>query len=214
MTVRVKICGLTRLEDALAAAEAGADYLGFIHYDRSPRCVDPEAAAEIIAALRRPHPSVRMVAVIVNEDVEKIRVIMQTGDYDYAQFSGKESPEELRRLGGRAYKAIRPTSLEQAVVLADLFGNRSARPALLLDADVAGLYGGTGERADIALASRLALDWDLMLAGGLNPKNVAEAVRQVRPWGVDVASGVETSPGVKDHDMIKRFIANAKCSAI
>jgi len=210
MTVKVKICGVTRLEDALAAAEAGADFLGFNHYDRSPRRIAPAAAAEIVAAARQTHPSVRMVGVFVNHGKEEIRVLMDICDYDYAQYSGNEEPEELRGLGAPAFKAIRPASASEAWALAGRYGKRRIQPALLLDAHVPGLYGGTGAHADLALAAGLARDWDLMLAGGLDPDNVAEAVRLVRPWGVDVASGVEMSPGIKDHDKLRRFITNAK----
>jgi phosphoribosylanthranilate isomerase len=210
MTVRVKICGLTRFDDALSAAEAGADYLGFNHYARSPRCVEPERSAEIVAAVRLTYPAVQMVGVFVNENIDKIRFIMDTCGYGYAQFSGDEKPEDLHALAGRAFKAIRPVSTDQAEELAGRYANRAVQPALLLDAHAGGLYGGSGVRADLALAAELAQDWDLMLAGGLNPENVAEAVRLVRPWAVDVASGVEVSPGIKDHDKLRRFIVNAK----
>jgi phosphoribosylanthranilate isomerase len=212
MTVRVKICGVTRLEDALAAAKAGADFLGFNHYGRSPRCIAPGLAAEIVAAVRQACPSVRMVGVFVDHGKEEIRVLMDKCDYDYAQLSGNEGPDDLRRLGEPAFKAIRPASEADARALAGRYGNRRVRPALLLDAHVPGLYGGTGSRADLALAAGLARDWDLMLAGGLSPDNVAEAVRLVRPWAVDVASGVETSTGIKDHDKLRSFILRVKNS--
>jgi phosphoribosylanthranilate isomerase len=137
---------------------------------------------------------------------------MDKCDYDYAQLSGNEGPDDLRRLGEPAFKAIRPASEADARALAGRYGNRRVRPALLLDAHVPGLYGGTGSRADLALAAGLARDWDLMLAGGLSPDNVAEAVRLVRPWAVDVASGVETSTGIKDHDKLRSFILRVKNS--
>ncbi len=214
MTVRVKICGLTRLDDALAAAEAGADYLGFNHYERSPRCIEPELSAEIVAAVKLTYPAVQMVAVFVNEDMDKIRLLMDICDYGYAQLSGDEKPEDLHALAGRAFKAIRPVSTDQAAESASLYANRAVQPALLLDAHAGSLYGGSGVRADLALAAELARDWDLMLAGGLNPESVSEAVRLVRPWAVDVASGVEVSPGIKDHAKMRRIIENAKRAEI
>ncbi|HUF39852.1 MAG TPA: phosphoribosylanthranilate isomerase [Anaerolineales bacterium] len=210
MNVRVKICGLTRLEDALAAAECGADFLGFILYNQSPRFIEPEAGARITAAVKQRYPAVRSVGVFVNEEVDKIGLLLDSRNYGYAQLSGDEETEDLGALAGRAYKAVRPASPAEADTLAARFSRRDVRPALLLDAHVPGLYGGTGTPADLQTAARLAKDYDLMLAGGLNPDNVAAAVRLVRPWAVDVSSGVEHSPGIKDHDRMRSFIRRAK----
>jgi phosphoribosylanthranilate isomerase len=210
MTVRVKICGLTRLDDAMAAAAVGADYLGFVLYPRSKRYLQPESCTSIVSSVRQAYPTVKMVAVTVNETVEQVLSWIEKCGFDYAQLSGDEEPEAVRRLTGLAFKAILPDGEVQAVEQARLYANPDTCPALVLDAHVSGQYGGTGARADAAAAARLAKDHALMIAGGLDPENVADAVRLVRPWAVDVSSGVEAARGVKDHAKMRRFIENAK----
>lgn len=213
MTI-VKICGMTNLEDALAAAEAGADLLGFILYPKSPRYVTPETVAEIVGHLRRMLSTPpRLVGVFVNATPSKIlKVLRQTG-LDLAQLHGDEPVPALAALQGLGFKAMRPTGLQHGLTLAAKYAPLGAvtGPSLLIDAYAAHTYGGTGERADWYAAAAVAKKVDrLLLAGGLTPENVALAVDAVKPWGVDVASGVEQAPGRKDHATVKAFIAAAK----
>lgn len=212
----VKICGLTNLDDALAAVEAGADLLGFIFYEKSPRYVDARAVAEIIRDLKHvsrftSHASLRTVGVFVNAPIEQISRTLDYCGLDLAQLHGEEGPEVLAVFPGRAYKALRPASpadAEAGALRFARFGPASG-PDLLLDAYHPTLRGGTGMVGDWALAASLAQRHRLLLAGGLTPDNVAQAVRQAQPWGVDVAGGVEASPGRKDHERLRAFIAAA-----
>jgi phosphoribosylanthranilate isomerase len=196
---KIKICGLTTLSDALAAIAAGADYLGFNFYPKSVRFVGVATCREITSVLKREYSGVRLVGVFVNSPVEEIKQIMDSCSLDLAQLHGDETPEMFKALAGKAFKAFRgvPQSL-------DGFARKSA-PALLVDAAVKDAYGGTGLTADWTAAAELAQRHPLLLAGGLTPENIAEAVRRVRPWGVDVASGVEAGPGVKDAGKMKAF---------
>jgi phosphoribosylanthranilate isomerase len=215
---KVKICGLTNFYDAAAAVEAGADLLGFVFYEQSPRFVDADLAQRIIAELHRAYPvdaekpRYRTVGVFVDRPAAYIAAIMALAGLDWAQLSGDEPVSVLDQLKRRAYKAIRPRAYKDADAEASFYAALSPRfgPRLLVDAYRPGEYGGTGCRADWAIAQELARFRSILLAGGLTPDNVAEAVRTVHPWGVDVSSGVEKSPGVKDHDAIRAFIQNAK----
>jgi phosphoribosylanthranilate isomerase len=213
MTI-VKICGTTNLDDALAAAEAGADLLGFIFYPRSPRYVAPEAVAEIVRVVRaRCIAPPQCVGVFVNTPTQEVQAILAQTGLDLAQLHGDEPVEQVQALSGRGFKAIRPTETEQATALATAyaaFGSPSG-PQLLIDAYHPQLYGGGGRRGDWEIAAAVARRVErLLLAGGLTPENVAEAVRRVKPWGVDVASGVEAAPGRKDHAKMRAFIIAAK----
>jgi phosphoribosylanthranilate isomerase len=212
MTV-VKICGVRTLEDALAAVDAGADMLGFNFYPPSPRYIDPAACAGLVARMSAARVRLpKLAGVFVNEPPDTISRILRTCSLDYAQLSGDESPEDLLRLDGRAFKAIRPRDVAGALDLARRYG-RAAPPAVLLDASATGLYGGSGAVADWSVAAALAAEMPLMLAGGLTPENVAEAVRAVAPWGVDVASGVESAPGVKDPRKMELFVRRTRETA-
>jgi phosphoribosylanthranilate isomerase len=151
------------------------------------------------------------VGVFVNETLPKIQGIMETCQLDLAQLAGDETPQEIDALDGSAFKAVRPHSGQEAAAQLRSFA-RPAAPALLVDAHVKGAYGGTGETGDWSLARFMAGQVPILLAGGLNPENVAEAVTVVRPWGVDVASGVESSPGIKNPEKISAFVAAAKLS--
>lgn len=202
--MHIKICGIRTLDEALAAAEAGADMLGFNFYPPSPRAITPSDCAAIVAELRARGHAVTCVGVFVNADPEFVRAVLDDCGLDMAQLSGDEPPDDLTVLGSRAFKAIRPQDVNEAEVLARRYA-RSAPPALLLDARVAGLYGGSGQTADWDLARRLAERYPLLLAGGLQPANVAAAIRAAHPWGVDVASGVELAPGVKSPEKIQAF---------
>lgn len=197
---KIKICGIKTLPDALAAIEAGADYLGFNFYPRSARFIEKAACAEITSVLKREHPQIKLVGVFVNSSVEEITDILQTCALDLAQLHGDETPEMLSALNGKAFKAFR--GIPERV---DGFA-RSAVPAFLLDASVKGVYGGSGVTTDWEGAAELAKRYPLLLAGGLTPENAAEAVSRVKPWGVDVASGVESAPGRKDAGRIRAFV--------
>ena len=153
------------------------------------------------------------VGIFVNESPQRIREIVATCNLDLAQLCGNESLEDLVALDGKAFKAVRPKSLVEADDVLKIFG-RNQPPVLLVDAHIKGAYGGTGETGDWAIAQYLAAQVPILLAGGLNPDNVAAAVRAVNPWGVDVASGVESGPGVKDPSKISVFISAAKTANI
>ncbi len=212
--VRVKICGITNLEDAQAAARAGADLLGFIFYPPSPRYVTPAQAREIASGLRDSivGPLPRLVGVFVDEPLEKVTAVLEEATLDYAQLHGGEPPVLLERLAGRAFKALRPSSREEALADAEWYAELGLAegPQLLLDAYDPQAYGGTGRKADWDVAQELARRYRLLLAGGLTPANVARAVATVAPWGVDVSSGVELAPGRKDHAAVRAFVARAK----
>ncbi len=209
---KIKICGITTLNDALAAAELGADLLGFNFYPKSPRYIAPETCREITGSLRSQYPNLTLVGVFVNVPVAEIRAILAACQLDLAQLHGDETPEILAELGSRAFKAIR-LSVSESVdesVSPFVFVPESVsplHPALLVDAAVKGLYGGSGVTTDWAKAAELSQRIPLLLAGGLTPGNVAQAIEQVRPWGVDTASGVESSPGVKDAVRMRDFAA-------
>lgn len=211
MTI-VKICGITNLEDARVAIAAGADFLGFICYPKSPRYIPPAEIAAIQSELRNPNFAIRTVGVFVNEPLESLRQILDETGLDLAQLHGGESPQVLEQLNGRAFKALRPTSLSQAETEAARFASLgpASGPDLLLDAYHPDAFGGTGQRVDWDIAAALAPTCRLLLAGGLHPANVAEAVARVQPWGVDVSSGVEIAPGRKDHAVLRAFIAAVK----
>ncbi len=196
---KIKICGIKTFNDALAAMHAGADLIGFNFYPKSPRYIDVGTCRDIMSVMRR-YGHVLYVGVFVNASIEEIRATLDTCGLSLAQLHGDETPEMLNVLDGRAFKAFRgaPENING-------FGKKDA-PALLVDAAVKGSYGGTGVTTDWSAASELASKYPLLLAGGLNPENVAEAVRQVNPWGVDVASGVESEPGVKDAAKISAFV--------
>jgi phosphoribosylanthranilate isomerase len=222
VSVKVKICGLTNYEDALVAADAGADYLGFVIYPPSKRSVEEDAVKQIVARLRQRPGCPLLVGVFVNETAEHMTRILQDCHLDLAQLSGEEVPalaaDRTSPLYGRAYKGIRPASLTEAEVEAEWFAVPDRPPYLpeiLIDTFHPTLRGGTGETGDWAVAGKLALACPgLMLAGGLTAENVAAAVHQVRPFAVDVASGVESAPGRKDHALLCAFIAEARRASI
>lgn len=201
--VRVKICGITNRADAFAAAEAGADALGFMFFAASSRNIAAKQAREIIRELP---PFIARVGVFVNPTEKEVRDAMEQSGIDTLQFHGEESPEFCRQFGLRVLKAFR---------VAD-DSSLKALPAYsietwLLDSFVPGQQGGTGARFNWDLAvEAVRLGGRVILAGGLTPENVAEAVRKVQPYGLDVSSGVESSPGKKDTAKVRAFIAAAK----
>ena len=203
MPVKVKICGITNLADGIAAADAGADVLGFVFCEQSPRCVSVEAAAAIIRALP---PFTMKAGVFVNAPEESVvRAIRECG-LNLLQFHGDEAPEYCLQFGLMSLKAFRIRDAASLQVLP-----KYPTDAWLLDAYNPDKPGGTGETFnwDLALEAR-AWGRPIFLAGGLTPENVAEAVQRSRPYAVDVSSGVEAAPGRKDHAKINAFIHAAK----
>ena len=210
--VRVKICGMTRAEDALCAAYAGVDALGFIFYAKSPRHIAPEAAAQIIALLP---PLVDAVGVFVNEELSRVQAVMRGCGLQYAQLHGVESPDYCRELAARTscrvFKAIR---VGPATTAADVAPYRGAVCGYLLDTYQHEAVGGTGEVFDWSLIDRLGLDRPFLLAGGLGVDNIHAALQQAKPWAVDASSALERAPGIKDHNLICQFMAAVRGLAI
>jgi phosphoribosylanthranilate isomerase len=206
VNVRVKICGVKRLEDARAAWAAGADALGLNFYPKSPRYVDAATAA----ALARTRPALgALVGVFVNESPELIRARVRECGLTAVQLHGDEPPEACAGFGVPVIKALRVRGPED-VARARSYVGAGDVAALLLDGAAPG-YGGGGVAFDWSLVARLVdVGVPVLVAGGLTPANVAEAVRATRPYGVDVASGVEASPGIKDLEAVRAFIRAAK----
>lgn len=199
--MKVKICGVTTIGDALMCAEAGADLIGLNFYPKSSRCVARDAGREIAAALRALSCPPILVGVFVDESPEMMKATLDECGLDLAQMSGDESEEVASAMGERGIKTIRITNYRLPMPNGKW---------ILFDSSVAGQFGGTGKTADWDSAAEIAGRRRLLLAGGLTPENVAAAVRRVRPWGVDAASGVESAPGVKDSQKVKAFVRAAK----
>lgn len=198
----VKICGITRVVDAELSADAGADAIGLNFVPSSPRYVGTEQAREIADAVRG---RVTLVGVVADLDAAEMRGLRERLGLDLLQLHGDESPELLEAVLPAAYKALRigsPADVQHA--------GRYAGDRLLVDARVEGTLGGSGESFDWSLVAELSARRRLILAGGLDPANVARAIQTVRPWGVDVASGVEQAPRVKDADALRGFIEGAR----
>ncbi|HLB02242.1 MAG TPA: phosphoribosylanthranilate isomerase [Nitrospiria bacterium] len=200
--IRVKICGITNLEDALAAAEFGADAVGFVLYPNSPRYIKPAQAKLIIDQLP---PYVTPVGVFADQPAEEIWRMMEECGFDLVQLQGDESPEFCQRFGSRVVKAIRVKDHGSLKQMAEY----SVR-AFVLDTYRENQLGGTGERFDWDLAVQARSFGRIVLAGGLTPENVRDAIRKVQPYGVDVSTGVEKYLGKKDHSKIENFIKQAK----
>lgn len=201
--VRVKICGITRVEDALAAAAAGADAIGLVFYAKSPRAVDIEQAREILAALP---PFVTSVGLFVDAERSELERILASVPLDLLQFHGDESVQQCEAFGRPYIKALRVKAGDDIAAQAARYPSAQG---ILLDAYVEGVPGGTGEAFDWSLIPQM-LSKPLILAGGLRPDNVAEAVSRVRPYAVDVSGGVEASKGVKDVEKVGAFIRAAR----
>lgn len=204
MSVRVKICGITRLDDALGAVEAGAEALGFMFYEPSPRNVSVNVTADII---RRLPPFVAKVGVFVNATEKAVLETISLSGIDTLQFHGDETPEFCRKFSPlKVYKAFRIQGLESLRALPAY-----ETDAWLLDGFMPDKPGGAGAKFNWDLAVEAQkLGRPIILAGGLTPENVADAVRKVQPYAVDVSSGVESAPGKKDRARMQRFIAAAK----
>jgi len=203
MHTRIKFCGITRSEDAQAAARLGVDAVGFVFHRQSPRYVPPERAAAIAHDL----PAfVTTVGLFVDPDEAEVRSVLAAFPLDLIQFHGAEPPEFCARFGRPWIKAL---AVAPGVDLLQSAANYAGSRGLLLDAFVPGMHGGTGIKADwSAIPGSLPLP--VILAGGLTPANVGEAIRAVRPWAVDVSSGVEREKGVKDHDKMVAFIRGVR----
>lgn len=204
--MKVKICGITNVEDAEVAVRAGADALGFVMYRKSPRFVEPAVARTIVAGLP---PFVLPVGVFVNEEADRVRGLIDECGFALAQLHGDESALYCQNLGRPTLKAIRLKDRGAFLALAEFHGRANVR-GVLIDAFSDQAYGGTGKTVDWTLAQEAARSMPIILAGGLTPANVAEAISQVRPYGVDVSSGVEQNPGKKDPDKVKAFIQAAR----
>ncbi|MGE0132010.1 MAG: phosphoribosylanthranilate isomerase [Blastocatellales bacterium] len=204
MTVKLKVCGITSLEDARAAIDCGAEYLGFNFYPKSPRYIAPQSARAIIEQLPT---EIESAGVFVNEArPEDVIEILQTSGARMAQLHGDESPDYCASVGaGRVIKALR---------VGDDFDARHVldypAAAILLDAFDAKLYGGTGKTANWAIAREAAKLTKIFLAGGLSPENIVEAIRAVEPFAVDVNSGVEIAPGKKDKSRLTLLASELK----
>lgn len=204
MSVHVKICGITNLRDAHRAVDLGADALGFVFYEDSPRAVSPEMARRIIETLP---PLVTTVGVFVNEAIDTVREVQRISGIALVQLHGDETPEAVGALGPSVIKTIRVKGAES---FEDI--DRYQPRAFLLDTHAEGAYGGTGQRFAWDLAKWVE-DIPFFLAGGLTPGNVPRAIAATNPYGVDVSSGVEAEPGHKDPGLLKAFIENAKGAA-
>ena len=188
----VKICGITRLEDAAAAVAAGAGAIGFIFWPRSPRFIDPHRARAIAAALP---PFVTPVGVFVNQPIEHVNAVTSLVRLGAVQLHGDETPAFAAAMSAPVIKAVTVDAVDP--------GAWPSRVRLLLDVHDPVARGGTGRAIDWAAAAGLAAQREILLAGGLTPDNVADAVGRVRPFGIDVSSGVERAPGIKDHQRLR-----------
>jgi len=202
LQIKVKICGMTQLKDALFAVEQGVDAVGFIFYKKSPRAVTMKTVREIITKLP---PLVDTVGVFVNESAERVNKIADYCGLDLVQLHGEESPAFCRKIHRRVIKAFRVKDLQSIKQL-----EKFPVSGFLLDTFSDDLHGGTGKPFDWNLALPAKKMGPVILAGGLTPRNILQAVRQVRPYGVDVCSGVEKSPGIKDLEKVRAFLKNIR----
>ena len=202
LQIKVKICGMTQLKDALFAVEQGVDAVGFIFYKKSPRAVTMKTVREIITKLP---PLVDTVGVFVNESAERLNKIADYCGLDLVQLHGEESPAFCRKIHRRVIKAFRVKDLQSIKQL-----EKFPVSGFLLDTFSDDLHGGTGKTFDWNLALPVKKMGPVILAGGLTPRNILQAVRQVRPYGVDVCSGVEKSPGIKDLEKVRVFLKNIR----
>jgi phosphoribosylanthranilate isomerase len=207
--VRVKICGITNLSDALICAESGADAVGFILYPKSKRFVKAKEVRRITQNLP---PFIFKVGVFVNEDPHAVLEILSYGNLDFAQLHGDESPEECDYIGReRVIKVFRLKSTDEIEKIEPYVGKIRA---LLLDTYSESSYGGTGKTFNWEIARAVKERFPqipLILSGGLNPENVRDAIKEVNPYAVDVSSGVERAPGIKDREKVELFIRRTKC---
>ncbi len=207
--VRIKMCGTTRSEDARAAIACGVDALGFIFAGKSPRYIQPQLAARIIAELP---PFVSRVGVFVDEDIERVRSIADSAGLNVVQLHGQETADycmELKR-ARRSLGICKAFRIGQGSGSVDFSVYRDCVDAFLLDTYVKGVAGGTGTVFDWTLIAQLAIPKPLILAGGLNSGNISKAIRVAKPYAVDINSGVEERPGVKNHQLLEQLIATVR----
>ena len=200
--VKVKICGMTNLKDVKVAVDGGVDAVGFIFYKKSPRSVTMQAVRKIVLELP---PFVDSVGVFVNETAEQINKIADRCNLDRVQLHGNESPTFCKKIRRRVIKAIRVKDIQSLKKLSDY-----PVSSFLLDTFSEDQYGGTGRVFDWNLAYPAKKYGPIILAGGLTPNNVRQAIQRIQPYGVDVCSGVESQPGIKDHKMMQTFLKNVK----
>lgn len=216
--MKIKICGLTRLEDAYTAIDAGVDYLGFIMYEGSPRHATRHDVRKIVQELKTSDSCPLLIGVFVNESAGLMTSVLDYCGLDLAQLSGEEPPEVMTDpsspIYGRSFKGIRPQTMSEAASKAERYrppAPSEDQPHLLIDAHHPTLRGGTGQKANWQIAADLSHRISrLMLAGGLNSSNVVAAIDAVHPYAVDTASGVEDSPGIKNPGKIRAFIRAAR----
>jgi phosphoribosylanthranilate isomerase len=204
---RIKICGITREEDLLAAARLGADAIGLVFYAKSPRFVTAQRAAALLRALP---PFVTSVGLFVNASGEEVRATLAVAPLDLLQFHGDEEPEYCASFGLPYVKAVR---VKPGLDLVQYAARYASARGLLLDAFVEGVPGGTGRSFDWSLIPR-NLSLPVVLSGGLDPSNVQEAVERVQPWAVDVSSGVEAAKGIKDAAKIAAFVQGVRNATV
>ena len=200
--VKVKICGMTNLKDVKVAVDGGVDAVGFIFYKKSPRSVTMQVVKEIVLELP---PFVDSVGVFVDETAEQINKIADRCNLDRVQLHGNESPTFCKKIRRRVIKAIRVKDIQSLKKLSDY-----PVSSFLLDTFSEDQYGGTGKVFDWNLAYPAKKYGPIILAGGLTPNNVRQAIQRIQPYGVDVCSGVESQPGIKDHKMMQTFLKNVK----
>ena len=200
---RIKICGITRKQDVSAVAGNGADALGLVFYEKSPRHVNVQLAAQLASAVP---PFLTVVGLFVNPSVDYVREVLAKVHLDLLQFHGEEEPEFCQQFGKPYIKAIR---VKPGVDLVECAARYAGAQGLLLDAFVEGMQGGTGESFDWSLIPH-DLPLPVVLSGGLHADNLAAAIKQVRPYAVDVSSGVEAAKGIKDAAKIAAFINEVK----
>ena len=215
----VKICGLRTLSDATIAIQEGADFIGFVFVQNVTRQINVSTAKKIIKQTKKllqPDAQLKFVGLFVNEQIDQINQIINECELDYVQLCGNETPTQWKSLNTNVIKQLKiPSSIaeeltiDEEMIIRDAEMIYSSGAKILIDADVQGKHGGTGVLSDWDLASKISAKYPVILAGGLTPRNVSNAIQVVNPWGVDVSSGVESN-SQKDPDKIAQFIKNSK----
>ena len=215
----VKICGLRTLSDATIAIQEGADFIGFVFVQNVTRQINVSTAKKIIKQTKKllqPDAQLKFVGLFVNEQIDQINQIINECELDYVQLCGNETPTQWKSLNTNVIKQLKiPPSIaeeltiDEEMIIRDAEMIYSSGAKILIDADVQGKHGGTGVLSDWDLASKISAKYPVILAGGLTPRNVSNAIQVVNPWGVDVSSGVESN-SQKDPDKIAQFIKNSK----
>jgi phosphoribosylanthranilate isomerase len=214
MTPNVKICGVKTLAAVRTAAESGADFVGLVFYPKSPRYLSPNVADALVADIKRLPQPPKLVGLFVNVSAAELAQSVERYSLDYLQLSGDETPDAVKeavrlRPVLKSLRLPENISVDAALREVELYAEIPG-VTVLLDAAKQGYYGGTGETGNWQAARAIAERYPILLAGGLNPANVADAVRLVKPWGVDVSSGVESVPGEKDLTKIRQFCEAAR----